>query len=177
MDLWGVLHRTFLFSIFLQTSTSIFGSPDVFRLRKEPINSLSSVRGYVCQFRSYSLDRLIFFLIFCMKLGLHTTLNDIKKNFGRKNFLTPKMAKNGQNLAIFGQNSRFWVFLAYNFQTPLWIFLIFGMEVVPMVFFFVFLILYFKFFSFKFFALFRGTNHTSSCFRFGLLVKIIISNM
>ena len=70
-----------------------------------------------------------------MKLGLHTTLNDIKKNFGRKNFLTPKMAKNGQNLAIFGQNSRFWVFLAYNFQTPLWIFLIFGMEVVLMVFF------------------------------------------
>ena len=76
-----------------------------------------------------------FFLIFCMKLGLHTTLNDIKKFFGRKNFLTPKMAKNGQNLAIFGQNSRFWVFLAYNFQTPLWIFLIFGMEVVLMVFF------------------------------------------
>ena len=45
------------------------------------------------------------------------------------------MAKNGQNLAIFVQNSHFWVFLAYNFQTPLWIFLIFGMEVVLMVFF------------------------------------------
>ena len=30
-----------------------------------------------------------------------------------------------------------------------------------------FLILYFKFFSFKFFALFRGTNHTSSCFWYG----------
>ena len=29
----------------------------------------------------------------------------------------------GQNLAISVQNSHFWVFLAYNFQTPLWIFL------------------------------------------------------
>ena len=42
----------------------IIGSPDVFRLRKEPINSLSYVRAYVraCvrQFRSYSLDRSIF---------------------------------------------------------------------------------------------------------------------
>ena len=68
-----------------------------------------------------------------MKLGLHTTSIDIKKIFGQKKILTPKMAKNGQNLVIFDQNSRFWVFLAYNFQTPLWIFLIFGMEVVLMV--------------------------------------------
>ena len=36
----------------------------------------------------------------------------------------------GQNLAIFCQNWQFWEFLTYNFQTPLWIFLIFGMEVV-----------------------------------------------
>ena len=41
----------------------------------------------------------------------------------------------GQNLAIFGQNWQFWGFLAYNFQPLLWIFLIFGMEVVHMVFF------------------------------------------
>ena len=44
---------------------TVIGSPDVFRLRKEPINSLSYVRGCVrgCvrQFRSYSLDCLIFF--------------------------------------------------------------------------------------------------------------------
>ena len=60
-------------------------------------------------------------------------LDDPQKIFRSKNFLTPKMAKNGQNLAIFGQNSHFWVFLAYIFQTPLWIFLIFGMEVVLMV--------------------------------------------
>ena len=79
--------------------------------------------------------RACFFWFFCMKLGLHTTSMTTKKNFGQNNFLAPKMAKNGQNFAIFGQNSHFWVFLAYNFQTPLWIFLIFGMEVFLMVFF------------------------------------------
>ena len=36
---------------------------------------------------------------------------------------------------FFGQNWQFWEFLTYNFQTLLWIFLIFGMEVVLMVFF------------------------------------------
>ena len=40
----------------------------------------------------------------------------------------------GQNLAIFGQNWQFWR-LTFNFQTLLWIFLIFCMEVVLMVFF------------------------------------------
>ena len=49
----------------LVISIIIIGSPDVFRLRKEPINSLScvraSVRPYVRVFRSYSLDRSIFF--------------------------------------------------------------------------------------------------------------------
>ena len=39
----------------------------------------------------------------------------------------------GQILAILGQNWQFWRFLAFNFQTPLWIYLIFGMEVVLMV--------------------------------------------
>ena len=29
---------------------------------------------------------------------------------------------------VFGQNWLFWEFLTYNFQIPLWIFLIFGME-------------------------------------------------
>ena len=46
-------------------SKRIFGSPDVFRLRKEPINSLSyvlsSVGPFVWPFLSYSLDRSIFF--------------------------------------------------------------------------------------------------------------------
>ena len=31
-------------------------------------------------------------------------------------------------MAIFDQNCLFWEFLTYNFQTQLWIFLIFGME-------------------------------------------------
>ena len=43
------------------------------------------------------------------------------------------MAKIGQNLAIFGQYWQFWRFLASSFPTLLWIFLIFGMEVVLMV--------------------------------------------
>ena len=56
--------------------TPLFGSPDVFRLRKEPINSLSSVRTYV---RTYvrsgptALTVQYFFLIFCVKLCLHMT--------------------------------------------------------------------------------------------------------
>ena len=70
-----------------------------------------------------------------MKLGLHTTSIDTKNYFGRKNFLTPKMAKNGQNLAIFAKLGIFWVFLAYIFQTPLLIFIIFGMETTLVVFF------------------------------------------
>ena len=45
------------------------------------------------------------------------------------------MAKFGPFKAIFGQNWQFWEFFTFNFQTPLWIFLIFGMEVVLMVFF------------------------------------------
>ena len=38
-------------------------------------------------------------------------------------------------MAIFGQNWQFWEFLTYNFQTRLWIFLIYGMEVVLVVYF------------------------------------------
>ena len=36
---------------------------------------------------------------------------------------------------FFWQNWQFWEFFTYNFKTPPWIFLIFGMEVVLMVFF------------------------------------------
>ena len=36
---------------------------------------------------------------------------------------------------FFGENWLFWEFLTYNFQTQLWIFLVFGMEIVFMVFF------------------------------------------
>ena len=41
----------------------------------------------------------------------------------------------GQNLAIFWPKLKVWEFLTYNIQTPLWIFLFFGMEVLLMVFF------------------------------------------
>ena len=85
----------------------LVGSPDVFRLRKEPINSLSFVRPSIRPFRSYSVDRSIFFSNLLHEVVSPYDLDDHQKIFGQKNFLTPKMAKNGQNLAIFGQNSHF----------------------------------------------------------------------
>ena len=94
-----------------------FGSPDL--SEREPINSLSYVRASVSPFRSYSLDRSIFFSNFLHEVVSPYDLDDHQKIFRSKNFLIPKMAKNGQNLAIFGQNSHFWVFLAYIFQAPL----------------------------------------------------------
>ena len=53
------------------------------------------------------------------------------------------------------KNWQFWEFLTCNIQTLLWIWLMFGTEVVVM-----FSCFYF---SFSVSALFRGTNHTSSC--------------
>ena len=50
----------------------------------------------------------------------------IWRNFGH---LRPKFGH------FFGQNCQFWEFLTYNYQTRLWIFLIYGMEVVLVVFF------------------------------------------
>ena len=119
--IWPFFGQNWQFWDFLadnfQTQLSIFpifGSPDVFTLRKEPINSLLCV----FPFRSYSLDHSIFFY-FLHEVVSPYDLGDHQKKFRSKNFLTPKMAKNGQYLAIFGQNSHFWVFLAYIFQTPL----------------------------------------------------------
>ena len=48
----------------------LFGSPDVFRLRKEPINSL--IRPLVGSGPT-TLTVQYFFLIYCMKLCLHMT--------------------------------------------------------------------------------------------------------
>ena len=93
--------------IFAQMLDIIVGSPDVFRLRKEPINSLLCVRTCVHPFQSYSLDRSIYFFDFFHEVVSPYDLDDHQKFFRSKNFLTPKMAKNGQNLAIFGQNSHF----------------------------------------------------------------------
>ena len=58
------------------------------------------------------------------------------------------------------KNSQFLVFLTYNIQMLLWILQFSGLEVVLVVF-----LVFFPFFSFFFSvsALFRGTNHTSSC--------------
>ena len=91
-----------------------FGSPDVLRFRKQPTNSLTLVRPL----RSYSLDRSIFFQIFCMKLGLHNTLMITKKNCLKK-ILALILPNNSQNLTIFWPNqpflTRFW---PINSQAP-----------------------------------------------------------
>ena len=71
---------------------SLIGSPDVFRLRKKPINSLSYVRSSVHLFRSYSLDRSIFFSNFLHEVVSPYDLDDHQKFFRSKKFLTPKMA-------------------------------------------------------------------------------------
>ena len=67
-------------------SLSLVGSPDVFRLRKEPINSLSYVRTFVCAFRSYSLARSIFFSNFLHEVVSPYDLDDHQKIFRSKNF-------------------------------------------------------------------------------------------
>ena len=71
----------------------IFGSPDVFRLRKEPINSLSFVRPSIRAFRSYNLDRSIFFFDFLHEVVSPYDLDDHQKIFGRKKFWPPKWPK------------------------------------------------------------------------------------
>ena len=102
------------------TINHIIGSPDVFRLRKEPIHSRLYVRALVRPgvpvLQPWLFDIFFYFL---HEVVSPYDLDDHQKIFRSKNFLTPKMAKNGQNLAIFGQYSHFWVFLAYIFQTPL----------------------------------------------------------
>ena len=70
-------------------------------------------------------EPIILFLV-----GIETTLVVL---FEKIIVYMPGKFWDGQNLAIFGQNWQFWRFLASSFQTPLWIFLIFGMEVVFMV--------------------------------------------
>ena len=104
----------------LNSSLVLIGSPDIFRLRKEPINSLSWVRLSVGLsvpvLQPWPFD---IFFDFLHEVVSPYDLDDHQKFFRSKIFLTPKMAKNGQNLAILGQNSHFWVFLAYIFQTPL----------------------------------------------------------
>ena len=65
-------------------SLVLFGSPVVRTFVQK------FVRTFVPLFRSYSLDRSIFFSDFCMKLGLHTTSMTSKKKLGQKIFSTPQ---------------------------------------------------------------------------------------
>ena len=82
------------------------------------------------RFLAFNFQTLLwFFLIFGMEVVLMVLFQKIIL------WENSDMVKFGPLKAIFGQNWLFWEFLTYNFQTPLWIFLIFGMEVVLMVFF------------------------------------------
>ena len=69
----------------------IFGSPDVFRLRKEPINSLSYVRSFVGSGPT-ALTVRYFFLIFLWSC-VSTWLRWSPKNFRAKIFWPPKWPK------------------------------------------------------------------------------------
>ena len=96
----------------LKLISIFFGSPDVFRLWKEPINSLSYERAYMRAYvRTFVpvLQPWLFdiFFNFLHEVVSPYDLDDHQKFFWSKNFLTPKMAK------------KFLVFLAYIFQTPL----------------------------------------------------------
>ena len=114
MQYLSLCHFTFSIEIYFSVIPScfilknshfsvIFGSPDL--SEREPINSLSYVRSFVRsfvgsfvrQFRSYSLDRSKFFSNFLHEVVSPYDSDDHQKIFRSKNFLTPKMAKNGQN--------------------------------------------------------------------------------
>ena len=64
------------------------------------------VRACVCSGPT-ALTVRYFFFDFLHEVVSPYDLDDHQKFFQSEKFLTPKMAKNGQNLAIFGQNSHF----------------------------------------------------------------------
>ena len=66
----------------------------------------ASMHGSVRAFGSYSLERSIFFSNFLHEVVSPYDL-DNHQRFLVEKFVDPKMAKNGQNLAIFDQNSHF----------------------------------------------------------------------
>ena len=85
------------------------------------------------EFLTYNFQTpLWIFLIFGIGIVLMLSLEKII-------LYMPEKFWYGEILALlrpkFGHNGLFWEFLTYNFQTQLWIFLIFGMKVVLMVFF------------------------------------------
>ena len=82
----------------------IFGSPD---LSGKGTYKFTYVRASVSSGPT-ALTVQYFFLIFCMKLGLHTTSMTTKKIFDQKKILTPKMAKNGQIWAKIDNFEHFW---------------------------------------------------------------------
>ena len=97
-----------------------FGSPDVFRLRKEPINSLSCVRACVraCVSSGPTALTVRYFFYFLHEVVSPYDLDDHQKFYRSKNFLTPKMAKNGQIFVLHGQNfakSEFSKHIEYDF--------------------------------------------------------------
>ena len=116
----------FLFIIFI-------GSPDVFRLRKEPINSLSCVRTYVraCvrQFRSYSLNRLIFFGLLALDEGPMDSRSSVRASVRSRRDIWRSMhqifLKLGTKLHL-GETKKmfqadFWKKFSFRPQTPLFL--------------------------------------------------------
>ena len=81
------------------------------------------------EFLTYNFQTpLWIFLIFCMAVVLMVFFEKIILYMPGKFWYGKILAIQDENLAIFGQNWLFWEFFTYNFQTQLWIFLIFGIE-------------------------------------------------
>ena len=86
------------------------------------------------EFLTYNFQMpLWIFLIFGMKVVFMDFFEKIILYVPENSDFTTFWLFKTKILPFFGQNWQFWEFLTYNFQTPPWIFLIFGMEVVLMV--------------------------------------------
>ena len=85
-------------------------------------------------FSTYNFQtRLWIFLIFGMEVVLMVLFEKIILYMPGKHLIWWNFGYLRPKFCHFFQNWQFWEFFTYNFQTPLWIFLSFGMEAVLMV--------------------------------------------
>ena len=89
---------------------------------------------FKAEFWAYNFQTpLRIFLIFGRKLLLRSSLRKSYSICRENSDMVECWPFKTKIWPFFCQNWQFWEFFTYNFQTPLWIFLIFGMEVVFMV--------------------------------------------
>ena len=107
-----------------------FLTPKIFKIPPKMV----IFKSYWILLKISTLSNLMLLILFLLwKLFLWSSLRKsysvCRENSDMKEFLPFKT----KIWPFFGENWQFWEFLTYNFQTPLWIFLIFGMEGVLMV--------------------------------------------